>query len=189
MVAGAEGDQAAAEQYNLEALALSRHMGQRSDQRTTLANLGGMLNGLDRLDEAAVYLRQALALAHDTDGGMGLNQVYALLGDNASRRGDHEGAATYFLCSLEHDVFDKVPEVGQTQCLSLVANAHERAGRPDAATRLRHVLMAHPATPAGLRKKLEAALAQGGPADEAIPADGTPASLIDLAANQRDLLG
>ena len=189
VLAGAEGNDAAAERYNLEALALARHTGQRADQRTALANLGGMLNKQERLDEAAVYLRQALALAQDTDGGTGLNQVYALLGANASRAGDHAGAAAYFVCSLDKVIFDKVPAFGQTQCLSLVAYAHERAGRLDAATALRRVLVEHPATPPHVRKTIADELVESGVGgDEPAKTDDDATSLVEVAAAQREIL-
>jgi predicted ATPase len=192
VLAGAQGDQAGAERFNLESLALARRQAQHDDQRAALANLGGILNGQGRLDEAAVYLRQALELAQRSGNPAGLNQAYALVAENCSLRGDHGAAAAYFRSGLDPTVMSGTPPTGQAQCLSLLANAHERAGRTEEARELRRHLSAHPATPPGLRHKLEDLLAaspeRAAAGGRELDAPATP-SLLDLAAKHRASLG
>lgn len=77
-----------------------------------------------------------------------------------------------------------------TQCLSLLARAHDAAGRAQAALTLRTYLLEEPATPPFIRAKIEAALADsthhgGAPA---APANGTRPSLQEMAALQREAL-
>lgn len=187
VLAGRQQDPAAAEHYQLEALALARSQGQHDDQRVALANLGGLLNDHGRLDEAAVYLRQAREHALDSNNPSGLNQTYSPLGANCSVRGDHDGAAGYFIAALAPEVVRGIAPVAVTQCLSLLANAHEAAGRSASARELRAYLLEEPATPASLKAKIGAALAKesGAPAGGQGSAEARPA-LLDVAAAQRE---
>jgi tetratricopeptide (TPR) repeat protein len=211
VLSGAQGDQAGAERFHLESLALARQQGQQDDQRAALANLGGILNGQARLDEAAVYLRRALELAQRTGNPGGLNQAYTLVAENCSLRGDHGAAAAHLRAALDPEVLAGTPAVGQAQCLSLLANVHERAGRSDRARELRLHLLAHPATPPGLKRKIEGTLgaserghaadgasehgpatdraSKHGPAADRASAPSETRSLLELAAEHRAVLG
>lgn len=173
-----------------ESLELATKQGQRDDQRVALANLGGLLNDQGHFEEAAVYLRRALDKALAVRNPSALNQVYSLLATNCSARGDHDGAAGYFRAALEPEAIKGLPPVSLTQCLSLLAKAHDAAGRTEAARTLRAYLLEEPATPVFIRARIEAALAdsthhggaRGAPAEAARP------SLQEMAAMQHDAL-
>lgn len=190
VLAGIQGDEAGAERYNLESLVLARQQGQRDDQRVALANLGGILNAQGRLDEAAVYLRQALELTLTVKSARGLNQTYSLLGMNCSARGDHDGAVAYFIAALEPESVAGLPPMALTHCLSLLAKAHDLAGRVERARRLRTYLLREPATPPSLKVKIEAALAAGsdGVVDDHWPPGSDRPALREMAAEQRQEL-
>lgn len=186
IVAGRLGSSEEAEGFNLASLALARRQGQRDDQRVTLANLGGMLNDQGRLDEAFVYLRRAAELALGTGNSDALNQTYSLLGANRAASGDHDDAAAYFRSALATDILPGLPPVAVTQCLSLLANAHELAGRGERATSLRRYLLDEPALPPFLRQRIEAKLADI--AGEGVPASEGRLSLLEAAAAEREAL-
>ncbi|HLU82422.1 MAG TPA: tetratricopeptide repeat protein, partial [Trueperaceae bacterium] len=198
VLAGQQDDQAGAERYNLESLALAKRQGQLDDQRAALSNLGGVLNGQSRLHEAALYLRRALELAQRSGNPGGLNQTYSLLAENCSLRGDHSGAAAYFRSALDPGVLSGTSPFGEAQCLALLANVFDRSGRANQARALRLELIAQAATVPALRHRLEERLA-GAVNDEARghgsgvgqgagPTAQSVRSLAELAAAQLQAL-
>nr|VFK13695.1 MAG: ATP-, maltotriose- and DNA-dependent transcriptional regulator MalT [Candidatus Kentron sp. LFY] len=126
------GDYGQALSYFTESLEITRDIGDRKGEGTTLNNLSQIHDARGDLDEALAYLSQSLAIQRDIGDRQGESTTLGNIGSIYLARGDYDQALNYFQQGLEitRDIGDRQ---GEGTTLNNISQIHEARGELDEA--------------------------------------------------------